>query len=444
MGTKTVGGTTSDVLVHIAAMAVILILAGCGRAAEQPVQDSEPVTLRLGVPFQSSDADPLLVQAIERFEQENPRINVEIQIASRIPTIFLEPEMIEGLQLDAVLWSPDPGLILREQPLVLNLEPFIGNEEGFGEQDFLPHTLDAFRWRGQRYGIPASVETVLMYYNRDLFDAQGVAYPHSDWNWEDLVSTAQQLTTVRTSTSVGEGEQQSGHWGFVAHHYTGEVFLFVWQHGGRLLDDPLKPTHPVFDDPLVPEAIQWYADLGLVHHVMPIVLSDKVDALSRFPIDTFALQRSAMLMDGTAVRGGDIIPWDFAWGAVPLPRDQARASSLFVQGYFVMARSEHPQEAWALVRSLSKSESEAASLIPARRAVAESAAFRQRVGTEVAEAALSTLEGDTLLWVIDQRFSDWVVGFVTQTYSVSHGDITADVMMDRLRDQFADFSVEQP
>jgi multiple sugar transport system substrate-binding protein len=428
-----------DVLVRIVTIAVILFLAGCGKAAEQPVQDSEPVTLRFGVPFQSSDADPLLVQAIERFEQENPRISVEIQIASRIPTIFLEPEMIEGLQLDAVLWSPDPGLILREQPLVLNLEPFIGNEEGFEEQDFLPHTLDAFRWRGQRYGIPAGVDTALMYYNRDLFDAQGVAYPRSDWNWEDLLITAQQLTTVE-----GEGEQQSGHWGFVAHPYTGEVFLFVLQHGGRLLDDPLKPTRPIFDDPLVSEAIQWYADLGLVHHVMPIVLSDKVDALSRFPVDTFALQRSAMLMEGTTVRGGDTIPWDFSWGVVPLPRDQARAGSLFVQGYYVMERSEHPQEAWALVHSLSKSESEVTGLVPARRAVAESAAFRQRAGTEVAEAALSTLEGDTLLWVFDQRLSDWVVGFVTQTYSVSHGDITAGVMMDRLRDQFANFSVEQP
>jgi len=424
---------------YIITIAVTLILAGCGRAAEQPVQDSEPVTLRFGVPFLASNDDPLLVQAIERFEQENPRISVEIQIASRIPTIFLEPEMIEGLQLDAVLWGPDPELILREQPLVLNLEPFIGNEEGFEEQDFLPHTLDAFRWRGQRYGIPASVETALLYYNRDLFDAQGVAYPRSDWDWQDLLSTAQQLTTIE-----GEGEQQSGHWGFVTHHFEGEVFLFVWQHGGRLLDDPLKPTRPIFDDPLVPEAIQWYADLGLVHHVMPIVQWDKVDALSRLPSDAFALQKAAMMVGGVASRGGDVIPWNFSWGAVPLPRDQARAGSLFVQGYFVMARSEHPQEAWALVRSLSKSESEATSLIPARRAVAESAAFRQRVGTEVAEAALSTLESDTLLWAVDQRFSDWIVGFITQTYSVSHGDITADVMMDRLRDQFANLSVEQP
>ena len=426
-------------LARIIIVAVTLILAGCNRAAEQPVQDSEPVTLRFGVPFLASNDDPLLVQAIERFEQENPRISVEIEINSGVPTFFLEPEMIEARQLDAVLWSPDPGLLLREQPLVLNLEPFIGNEEGFAEQDFLPHTLDAFRWQGQRYAIPASVETALMYYNRDLFDAQGVAYPQSDWNWRDLLSTAQQLTTVE-----GEGEQQSGHWGFVAHPFTGEVFLFVLQHGGRLLDDPLKPTRPVFDDPLVPEAIQWYADLGLVHQVMPIVLSDKVDALSRIPADAFALQKAAMVMGGTATRSGDIIPWNFSWGAVPLPRDQTRASLLFVMGYYITARSAHPQEAWTLVHSLSISESEVTSLVPARRAVAESAAFRQRVGTEVAEAALSTLESDTLLWVIDQRFFDWVRGFVTQSCSVARGDITADEMMDRLRDQFANFSVEQP
>jgi len=55
------------------------------------------------------------------------------------------------------------------------------------------------------------------------------------------------------------------------------------------------------------KAIQWYADLGLVHRVMPIVLWDKVDALSRIPTDAFALQKAAMVMGGTAARGGDII-----------------------------------------------------------------------------------------------------------------------------------------
>lgn len=141
-----------------------------------------------------------------------------------------------------------------------------------------------------------------MYYNRDLFDARGVAYPQAGWTWQDFLSTAKQLTTVE-----GKGEGQTGHWGFVAHPMVGDVFPFVLQHGGKMMDDLLRPTHLIFDDLLVAEAIQWYTDLGLVHEVMPIVLRDAVDDHSRIPLDKFALQEAAMVIGDVGARGGDII-----------------------------------------------------------------------------------------------------------------------------------------
>ncbi|HUV88098.1 MAG TPA: hypothetical protein VMY80_00460 [Anaerolineae bacterium] len=45
-----------------------LALAACGRQA-QPVQELEPATLRFGVPFERSHGDPLLVAAVERFQE---------------------------------------------------------------------------------------------------------------------------------------------------------------------------------------------------------------------------------------------------------------------------------------------------------------------------------------------------------------------------------------
>jgi multiple sugar transport system substrate-binding protein len=426
--------------IMIITMAAALLLTGCASGG-QPMPTPAPVTLCFGVPFQASNTDPLLVQAIERFEQEHPHIAVEIKGTSAAPAYYPTTGMIEALQLDVFIWGPDPTLIAGEQPLVMGLEPFIGGTEGFAEEDFLPHLMDIFRWEGQPYAIPADVDVGVMYYNRDLFDAQGVAYPQPDWDWQDFLNIAQQLTTV-----TGEGEQQSGHWGFIAHSIAGDIFPFVLQHGGTLFDDPFKPTRLVFDDPLAAEAVQWYADLGLEYKVMPIVERYQVDGHSRVPTDKFSLQEAAMVIDGVGVHGGDIVPWDFEWGAVPLPRDQTYGTWAWPRAYFIAARTAHPQEARALVRSLSESAQEVTGLLPARRSVAESDGSRQRMGPALADAALAAFDSDALavVWYWNDAYFNLYRGLVDQSYWAIIGDATAAEMMDRLQKDLAGWTMGWP
>jgi multiple sugar transport system substrate-binding protein len=277
---------------------------------------------------------------------------------------------------------------------------------------------------------------VVMYYNRDLFDAQGVPYPQAGWTWQDFLDTAHQLTTI-----AGEGENQTGHWGFISSPWEGDVFLFALQHGGRLLDDPLRPTRPVFD-PLVAEAVQWFADLALVHGVMPNSQTAPPDPLSAQ--GGFAMRQAAMVIGGVSQRDGADTPlsWDFGWGVVPLPRDAAPVSGMGARGYFIAAQSAQPQEAWALVRFLSASEPD---LIPARREMAESESFRQRVGEELADAALTTLDEYDLFsfsagaGMLDQHFTNWIISFARRSWEVVDGDITAEEMMDRLAEEYADW-----
>ena len=417
-----------------------LALAACGRQA-QPVQELEPATLRFGVPFERSHGGPLLVAAVERFQEENPQVIVELISPVAVPYYHEVDAWVEARQLDLLLWGPDPTLVTGEQPVVLGLEPFISQAEGFDEEGFLPHLLDAFRWRGELYAIPASAYVEVMYYNRDLFDAQGVAYPQPGWDWQDFLDAAGQLTTV-----AGEGEQQTGHWGFVDHPTQIGFLPFILQHGGTLVDDALRPTRLVLDDPLVAEAIQWYVDLGLVHKVMPIVEREQVDAHSRTPLDKFALQEAAMVIGEVGSRGGDIIPWDFAWGAVGLPRDRTSGMVIYARGYYITARTGYPQQAWALVRHLSESEHEVVNGIPARRSVAESDGFRQRIGPDLADAALSTLDSDarTLVWYWNDAFDDLYRTLDEQGYWVFRGDDTAEEFMGRLQDSLANWSMEWP
>jgi multiple sugar transport system substrate-binding protein len=379
-----------------------------------------------------------LQQALDRFQTEHPNITVEVT-PMRADVARSLAERVRIAQADVFLAQQDTQLVAGEGPLVLNLDELAGSWEGL--DDSFPGLVDIFRYQGSLYAVPAALDLPLMYYNRALFDAQGIPYPRSDWTWQDFLATAQQMTTI-----AGEGDQQTGQWGFVSHPTTSsDLFFIIWQRGGRLLDDSTDPPGLIFDDPLAIETIQWYADLGLVYGVMPPVERNRVDTVCTTPLDAFTLQRAAMAIGWYSEQGGGLIPWDFSWGAAPLPRDPGGEAVVLAMGYYIGATTAHPQEAWALVRSLAETGGGAiAGYAPASRSAVESEAFRQRVGGDLADTVRLTLEQPAVIGTLDERVFEWMWRFVQEAYLVVHGDATAQEMMDKLAAEFADWSAGEP
>ena len=68
---------------------------------------------------------------------------------------------------------------------------------------------------GQVHGMPMTADAVVLYYNKDMFDKAGVAYPTADWEWSDLVAAAKKLTI-----KSGNNTSQYGFGGFYAWHAT--------------------------------------------------------------------------------------------------------------------------------------------------------------------------------------------------------------------------------
>lgn len=68
---------------------------------------------------------------------------------------------------------------------------------------------------GQVHGMPITADAVVLYYNKDMFDKAGVAYPTENWEWSDLVEAAKKLTIKSGTNTV-----QYGFGGFYAWHAT--------------------------------------------------------------------------------------------------------------------------------------------------------------------------------------------------------------------------------
>ncbi|MEZ4620679.1 MAG: extracellular solute-binding protein [Caldilineaceae bacterium] len=81
---------------------------------------------------------------------------------------------------------------------LLDLRPFVAedlDERTIAEWD--PAQYRAFFLPdGMQYGLPKHHGVVALYYNKDLFDRQGVPYPSDTWTYTDYLDAMQQLTDI--------------------------------------------------------------------------------------------------------------------------------------------------------------------------------------------------------------------------------------------------------
>ena len=60
--------------------------------------------------------------------------------------------------------------------------------------DFYPGPLKQFRWQDKLWGLPDTAAPELVFYNKAMFDAAGLAYPTDNWTFEEMRQAAIQLT----------------------------------------------------------------------------------------------------------------------------------------------------------------------------------------------------------------------------------------------------------
>lgn len=101
---------------------------------------------------------------------------------------------------------------------------------------------------GKVYGVPKDKDTIALLYNKELFDAAGVAYPTADWTWDDLESASAQIN------------EQTGKYGYMAfsHDQIG-YWNFVYQNGGKILND--EGTEAKYTDPATADAIKYFISI---------------------------------------------------------------------------------------------------------------------------------------------------------------------------------------
>lgn len=232
--------------------------------------------------------------------------------------------------------------------------------------DFYAPALDAFQWQGQQICIPQNISSLVVYYNKELFDAAGVAYPKDNWTWDDFLATARALT--KDTDEDGATDQ----FGLGVEPEFIRVAPFIWQNGGDLA----TPQTLTLGTPEALAAVQWFVDWQVTHHIVP----SRAEEESESSESRFQNGRTAMYFNSRRVVPTLREAAAFDWDVAPLPQNLARATILHSDAYCLAAVSKHKDAAWTFIEYANAAEGQTivaatGRTVPSLKAVAESPAF---------------------------------------------------------------------
>ncbi|MDX2162479.1 MAG: sugar ABC transporter substrate-binding protein [bacterium] len=132
---------------------------------------------------------------------------------------LLREDAANGTLPDIFNVSQDRFYAFAESGALLDLQPYW---DQFGVDTTLWGTgmVDPYRWGENRdlYAGPVNWDTIVVYYNKDLFEAAGVAYPTPAWTWDDFAAVAAALTNPAWNIfgAAVYSEYQAGYPNFIA------------------------------------------------------------------------------------------------------------------------------------------------------------------------------------------------------------------------------------
>jgi multiple sugar transport system substrate-binding protein len=133
---------------------------------------------------------------IKAFEEANPDVKVEVKTAAFADYFtLLQTDIGSGAAPDVFELNYENFVTYAANNTLLDLSGKVA-----ADAPFYPAALKAFNYEGKQLALPATFSTVLLFYNADLFDKAGIAYPTEEWTWTDAMDAAKKIRALGTDT----------------------------------------------------------------------------------------------------------------------------------------------------------------------------------------------------------------------------------------------------
>lgn len=304
----------------------VAALTGCASTDPgEPGEPTGPVTITYSNFISNGGNEENLQKIVDAFEAENTDIKVEVQTAAYGDYFTqLQTDLAAGTEAD--VFDVDAGSFANIQA-----NGVLAEMAGVDASKYRTSVLDSYKVDGAQYGLPTSFSNVVLFYNKELFDAAGVDYPTADWTWADEQAAAVKLT-----------DKDAGVWGDYQPVSYYEYYKAVQQAGGSFLSDDNAAS--AFDSDAGKRAADWIA--GKSGTVMPTA----ADGAGTADFDTNLFKEGKLAMWHTGIwmisLVGDL---PFEWDIAVEPGDTQKASATFSNAVVISKNSDHQEAAqkWA-------------------------------------------------------------------------------------------------
>ncbi|TDQ37663.1 sugar ABC transporter substrate-binding protein [Aureibacillus halotolerans] len=319
--------------------AFVMMLAGCSESTVEQTPDGEDVvTLDMAIVAGTSEM-PAWQGIVDAFNGSHENIQVNLQ---RLPGSWDDYAQRMTTQI-AAGDPPDIGRLnatiktFEDKGYLTDLTPYFESLDTSLYTDGLFQSTDE-----HMYGVPIVSMTQVLFYNKDMFDEAGVAYPPMDWEdpwtWEEFAGAAEALSSgsggnrtygVHAKTNIESG-----------------IPTYLWSNGGSYFNDDM--TEVTFDSPEAVETLTFIQDLIIKGYAPTPAETSTIPAS-----DMFTSGRLGMMIEG---------PWNFPsfseidsfeWGVAPIPvgpSGEKPITTQFVDYWVAYEGSDHHEEAAEVIQ----------------------------------------------------------------------------------------------
>ena len=295
----------------------------------------------------------------EKFEAENPNIEwVQVEQAEAMSRLEQLLSLVAaGTPPDGARVESDVYRTFCKYGLLLPVSDRIAADPVLSAPDYWiqPQEDDRCSYEGEWYGIGSCWVAPHFYYSKELFDELGIEPPSNDpdeaWGWDEFLEIARQLTVDTNGKHPGEAGfdvDSVDRWGVYWPTWWIPLHAAVQSNGADWVDPETQKI--VLDKPAAMEALQRIADLTLVHQVAPSAAS--FEALGMGEAEFLETKKVALYNTGS---------WALSWlweikggvGTGVLPKMTRPGTDMQAHIIVIVKETEHPDEAWKLIRFLS-------------------------------------------------------------------------------------------
>ena len=216
--------------------------AGTGAGQAAGYMPEKKVTLVLWHSY-SGVRGELFDSLIKEWNRNNPLVNVKLEYGGNLWTMRdkLLTAIAGGAAPDVAeidsYWTP----IFAKAGALVKLESFMAADPDYNKADLQRPSLESTRYLGESFSIPYNLSTIVLYYNRKLYEAAGLDTEKAPRDWDELMDFGKKLTVDKN----GDGTPDQRGVVFPLKANFGAIWYwlaFFWQQQGQLFNDALNAS----------------------------------------------------------------------------------------------------------------------------------------------------------------------------------------------------------